>query len=204
MFLFQRTLSALAITLGFFETCLTANTAPLPKNIQQIMDQSKYDHALWGLYVKDLETDHVVFDLNSDKFFSPASTTKLFTMSALLNTFGNDYRFKTPIYALGTVDNGELKGDLVLVAQGDLTFGGRQSTPNTLSYTKLDHTIANEVPGVILTKENPLNAVIDLAKQIYDHGIRKVSGDIVIDDRLFERNGCNTHHDQRKFDRPCL
>lgn len=47
---------------------------------------------------------------------------------------------------------GGFKGNLILVASGDLVFGGRQSHPDKISFTKLDHIIANEIPGVILTK----------------------------------------------------
>jgi len=53
------------------------------------------------MYVKDLQTGEVLYDLNSNKLFSPASTTKLFSVEALLQAYGDDYRFKTPVYAIG-------------------------------------------------------------------------------------------------------
>ena len=161
-------------------------SAEIPPEIQKIIDQKKYDHAIWGLYVKDLETGKVLYDLNSNKLFSPASTSKLFSTASLLSAFGDDYRFKTPVYATGTVSNGVLEGNLVLVAQGDLTLGGRQKDPNTIEFTKMDHIVANEVPGVILTKEDPLFGLNELAKQVAAKGINKVNGDVVIDDSLFE------------------
>ncbi|MBX3718692.1 MAG: D-alanyl-D-alanine carboxypeptidase/D-alanyl-D-alanine-endopeptidase [Parachlamydiales bacterium] len=152
----------------------------------QVMNQTKFEHAFWGVYVKDLETGKVLYELNADKLFSPASTTKLFSVAALLQTFGDKYRFKTPIYATNAVKNGVLEGDLVLVAQGDLTMGGRQSDPNTISFTKLDHINANEVPGTILTKEDPLQGINNLAKQVYQNGLRVLKGNVIIDDSLFE------------------
>lgn len=184
---FYRKISTLLpITLFLTFSNLQGANKPFPEEMQKIMDQPKYKHSFWGIYVKDLVSGEVLYDLNSDKLFSPASTTKLFSVEALLNAYGDDYRFKTPIYAVGKIDNGKLDGNIVLVAQGDLTMGGRQSSPDTISFTKLDHINANEVPGVILTKENPLTGFISLAKQVYQKGVREINGDILIDDSLFE------------------
>lgn len=177
--------SLTSILVGF--SCLSASEKTLPDEMKKVMEQAKYDHSLWGVYVKDIQTGEVLYDLNSEKLFSPASTTKLFTMAALLHTFGDDYRFKTPVYATGKIENGQLRGDLILVAQGDLTMGGREEkNSDKISYTKMDHIIANEIPGAILTPEDPLNGLNDLAKQVYLSGIREVNGDVIIDDTLFE------------------
>lgn len=165
---------------------LNASEKALPEEMQKIMHQPKYDHSIWGVYVKDIQTGEILFDLNSEKLFSPASTTKLFSVAALLHAFGDDYRFKTPVFSAGKIENGVLQGNLILVAQGDLTFGGRESNPDKISYTKLDHINANEVPGVVLTKEDPLHGLKELAKQVYQKGIKEIHGDVMIDDSLFE------------------
>ncbi|WP_068469249.1 D-alanyl-D-alanine carboxypeptidase/D-alanyl-D-alanine endopeptidase [Candidatus Protochlamydia phocaeensis] len=167
---------------------LKASPTPtsLPEPILSLMHQPKYQHAFWGVYVKDLETEEIVFNLNDDRFFLPASTTKMFSVAALLHTFGDDYRFKTPVFAIGSLKEGRLTGDLILVAQGDLAFGGRSKGPDELSFTKLDHTLANNLPGVLLTPEDPLYGLNDLAKQIKQQGIHEINGNILIDDRLFE------------------
>lgn len=181
----MRLFSGLAFTGLFLSGILSA--AEIPQNMQKIMDQEKYAHAFWALYVKDLQTGKVYYDLNSDKMFAPASTTKLFSTAAILNTYGNDYRFVTPIVATADIKNGELKGDLVLIGQGDLTFGGRQPNPDTIEFTKMDHMMANVAPaGTSITKEDPLQAINALVKQLYEKGLRKITGDVVIDDSLFE------------------
>jgi D-alanyl-D-alanine carboxypeptidase/D-alanyl-D-alanine-endopeptidase (penicillin-binding protein 4) len=174
-------LTAVALTLSSLEAAPKA----LPTEMQALMDQPKYAYATWGLYVKDLETQEIFYDINSSKMFSPASTSKLFSVAALLEAYGDDYRFKTPVYATGPIKNGQLQGDLVLVAQGDLTMGGRQPNADTIAFTKMDHTIANEVPGAILTPENPLHAFNELAKQIAQKGIKEITGTVIIDDSLF-------------------
>jgi D-alanyl-D-alanine carboxypeptidase/D-alanyl-D-alanine-endopeptidase (penicillin-binding protein 4) len=180
----MRLLGTLAFTGLLFSGALIAE--PIPQNMQKIMDLKKYAHAFWALYVKDLETGKIYYDLNSEKMFSPASTTKLFSTSALLHAYGDDYRFTTPIVATADIKNGELKGNLVLIGQGDLTFGGRQPNPDTIEFTKMDHIIANVAPGVTITKEDPLQALNEMAKQLYQKGLRKITGDVVIDDSLFE------------------
>jgi serine-type D-Ala-D-Ala carboxypeptidase/endopeptidase (penicillin-binding protein 4) len=159
--------------------------APLPDPIQKMMDQPKYEHSIFGLYVKDLQTGEVLFDLNSGKLFAPASTTKLFSVLALLEAYGDDYRFCTPVYAVGEIQSGILQGNLVLVGQGDLTLGGRQKG-ESIEFTKLDHIIANNVPGTILTPEDPLKGLNDLARQVAEKGIKEIKGDVIIDDSLFE------------------
>lgn len=184
---------ALSAKIGLLATSLILSLLPcyavneIPAEMKQVMDQDKYEHAFWSVYAKDLTTGKVLYDLNSDKLFSPASTTKLFTVAALFNAYGDDYRFKTPVYATKPIQNGKLDGDLVLVAQGDLTMGGRQSNPDQISYTKMDHIIANSVPGVILTKQDPLQAINSFAKQAYNKGLREINGDIIIDESLFDK-----------------
>jgi D-alanyl-D-alanine carboxypeptidase/D-alanyl-D-alanine-endopeptidase (penicillin-binding protein 4) len=179
---------------AFFSILLTSSvlftanafSIDLPEKMVKIMQQSKYEHSNWGVYVKDSVSGQELFDFNSDKMFLPASTTKLFSVSALLNAYGDDYRFKTPVFAVGKIENGKLNGTLVLVGQGDLTFGGRQNDPDTIQFTNLDHIIANEVPGVTLTPQDPLNGLISLARQVRQKGIQEINGDVLIDDRLFE------------------
>lgn len=178
--------SSLLITLTFGLSSLYPAEQKFPPNIQKIMDQPKYRHGIWGLYVKDLDTGKVLYDLNSHLLFSPASTSKLFSMAALLDAYGDAYRFKTPVYAVGPIKKGILQGDLVLVAQGDLTMGGRQSSADTITYTKMDHITANDIPGTLLSPENPLYAFEELAKQVAATGIKEITGDVLIDDSLFQ------------------
>ena len=54
----------------------------LPREIQSIIDAPRYGHSQWGILVADFKTGKTIYELNSDKLFAPASTTKLFTMAA--------------------------------------------------------------------------------------------------------------------------
>lgn len=174
---------------------LEAEQPKLSQNMLRIMEQAKYRQATWGVYVKEAKSGREILSYNADKMFLPASTTKLFSTAALLAAYGEDYRFKTPVYALGKLQNQRLEGDLVIVGQGDLTFGGRQQQgSNVIQFTKMDHIIANNVPGAVLTSADPLNGLNALAEQIKEKGILEITGDVVVDDRLFEsteRRGVN-------------
>jgi D-alanyl-D-alanine carboxypeptidase/D-alanyl-D-alanine-endopeptidase (penicillin-binding protein 4) len=161
--------------------------AQVPANAQKIMDKPIYQHAKWALYSKDLVSNTKLWELNPNLLFIPASASKLITVSALLNEFGYDYRFKTPIYALSQVDSeGTLNGNIVLVGSGDLVFGGRAISPDKIAYTNFDHVDANHLPGTILTKQDPLAGINSLAEQIKKQGVKKINGNVLIDDRLFE------------------
>ena len=79
-----------------------------------------------------------------------------------------------------------MQGDLVLVGKGDITMGGRTKPDGTVDFTDLDHNDANPLPGATLTPEDPLAGLDELAAQVKRSGIDAVSGDVVVDDRLFQ------------------
>lgn len=158
----------------------------LPEKMLKIMQQPKYQHSYWGIFAKDIETGATLFDVNSNQLFLPGSVSKLFPVAALLHTYGDNYRFKTPVYMNGKIENGILKGSLILVGQGDLTLGGRQGRTDAIAFTKMDHIYANDIPGAVLTKEDPLHGLNELAKQIREQGVSQIDGRILVDDRLFE------------------
>jgi D-alanyl-D-alanine carboxypeptidase/D-alanyl-D-alanine-endopeptidase (penicillin-binding protein 4) len=176
---------------GFILTGSSALLAEkgLPPGISKIITDPLYKSSYWGILVKDLESGEIVYQLNMDKLFVPASTTKLFTLSAGLDTFGPDYRFQTPIYRRGKVDSeGTLNGDLILVASGDVTMGGRTIADDRIAYTNMDHTDAG-MDGIfeaILTEPDPLAGLNELARQVAASGIKYVKGDVIIDNRLFQ------------------
>src|SRR5215208_6798354 len=159
----------------------------LGPKVTKIMNSSFYRYGEWGLLEVDPSNGHTVRSLGpTDRLYIPGSSTKLFSVSAALDALGFDHRFKTPVYAQGEVKNDTLSGNLVLVASGDLTMGGRTAPNGTVSYTPVDHTYANDVPGATLTPENPLAGLNEIAEQVRKSGITLVDGDVVIDDRLFD------------------
>jgi len=160
--------------------------------LDRLMATPPFDEAAWGLKVVDLATGRELYSHNPRMRFQAASTTKNFTAAAALDVLGQGHRFRTPVLRSGRVRRGGLAGDLILRASGDLTMGGRRRSDGTVAYTGFDHTDANEVPGpATLTPQDPLAGLDELARQVRAAGIRRVGGDVVIDDRLWRAREVN-------------
>lgn len=177
-------LSALLIVLTVLSP--SGRASELDVRIKEVLGRPEYKHSRWGLLVVDSDSGQPIFQHHADDLFAPASVTKLFSCAAALVKFGPDHRFRTPVYRRGQLLDGTLKGDLILVAKGDPTLGGRTGAKGQLVFTNLDHTYAtftNTVPEV--TDTDPLAGLRALARQVRDSGIRAVEGEVLIDDRLF-------------------
>jgi D-alanyl-D-alanine carboxypeptidase/D-alanyl-D-alanine-endopeptidase (penicillin-binding protein 4) len=159
----------------------------LATRIDAILDGPDYRQARWGMLLVDADSDQVIYERHPDRLFLPASTTKLYTCATALSALGSDHRFQTPVYRRGNVKEERLEGDLILVASGDLTFAGRNDPKGRMAFKDHDHTYANFFPDSELTNTDPLYGLDDLARQIADAGIRHVDGDVLIDDRLFDK-----------------
>jgi D-alanyl-D-alanine carboxypeptidase/D-alanyl-D-alanine-endopeptidase (penicillin-binding protein 4) len=158
----------------------------LSPQIRDVIDGPRFQHARWGLLVADRRTGEVLYERDADKLFPPASTTKLYSVSAALDALGSNFCFETPVFRRGTVDAaGVLNGDLILVAVGDLTLGGRTTKANEIEYTKADHTYANPAGNAVLTAGDPLAGLNTLARQVAATGVREVRGQVIIDARAF-------------------
>lgn len=157
--------------------------------IQQVMNKPRYTSAKsqWSMVVQDATTGETLYTLQPDVLSFTGSVRKLYSVGTALNTIGADYRFVTPVYRNGTLDaSGKLTGDLILKATGDLTFGGRVKPDGTIDFTDFDHNEARAFNGAILTPEDPLTAINQIAAQVKAAGITSVSGDVIVDDRLFD------------------
>ncbi|HET6202406.1 MAG TPA: D-alanyl-D-alanine carboxypeptidase/D-alanyl-D-alanine-endopeptidase [Planctomycetota bacterium] len=160
----------------------------LPDEIRAVIEAPDFRHAHWGILFVDRETGETVHEWNADKLFAPASVTKLFSVAAALETLGAEFRFETPIVRRGEVDaQGRLAGDLILVASGDLTMGGRTDAEGRVAFANSDHTYANGNDTAQWTQPDPLAGLDDLGRQVGVAGIRRVDGEVLLDDRLFER-----------------
>lgn len=80
-------------------------------------------HASYSLSVVDVKTGQVVFSQNGDVGLAPASTLKAITSITSLYQLGADYRFKTGLKQTGQIENGTLKGDLILTGANDPSLG---------------------------------------------------------------------------------
>ncbi len=130
--------------------------------LRQRLEAPRFAGARWGVQVVSLASGQVLFEQDADKFFTPASTAKLFPAALALATLGPEFRIRTSVYASRPPGpDGVLAGDLILYGRGD---------PMVLS------------PWRGGGRPDPLEA---LAAQIKAAGVRTVAGDLVGDDSFF-------------------
>ncbi|MHC5540606.1 D-alanyl-D-alanine carboxypeptidase, partial [Singulisphaera rosea] len=178
-----------AFLFGLATSLPAAGAEPLESRVDRVLATKKYERAHWGLLVVDATTGSTLYERNADQFFCPASVTKLFTTAAALADLGADYRFQTPIVRRGEVGkDGTLKGDLILVARGDLSLGGRTGPEGTLLFRDHDHTYAGGHFEGELVPVDPLSGLDQLAREVHAAGIKTISGDVLVDDRYFDSN----------------
>jgi len=153
--------------------------------IQQVTRRPEFRHSTFGVEVYLLDENKVVYALNGQQLFTPASTTKLLTEGTALELLGANYRFHTRVYRMGAVEkNGTLDDDLVLVASGDPNLSGRIQTDGTLAFENHDHTYGGS-PDTKAVPGDPLLVVRELAAQVAAHGIKRIKGRVLVEASLF-------------------
>ena len=158
----------------------------LEERVKAVLETPAYRAGHWGILVVDASTGRSVYEHNGDQFFAPASVAKLFSVAAALVELGADHRFETPVVRRGEVDpQGTLHGDLILIAQGDLSMGGRTGADGALLFKDDDHTYAGGNPRSDIVGD-PLAGLDHLAREVRAAGIKRVAGEVIVDDRLFD------------------
>ncbi len=138
--------------------------------IEAIIHQPQMASAHWGIDVLDLTSGKVIYSLNPEHLFLPASNTKLLTTAAALAIAGPDYRIHTTVETTGKLDaQGRLLGDLVIVGRGDANISGR-----VLPYQLKTERISP-----------PTQVLEELADQIVQKGVKIVDGDLIGDDTFY-------------------
>ncbi|UXX85187.1 D-alanyl-D-alanine carboxypeptidase/D-alanyl-D-alanine endopeptidase [Roseovarius pelagicus] len=101
----------------------TTARKPRPKapDAQTLIDRAKLGGKV-GYAVVDVKTGALLETRNADTGFAPASVTKAVTALYALDALGPGYRFRTQLIATGPIENGVIKGDLVLAGGGDPTL----------------------------------------------------------------------------------
>lgn len=114
--------------------------------------------------VRALDSGEELVALRAGELLAPASNMKLATTAAALILLGRGAEWVTPLEAAGTLAGGTLAGDLVVRASGDPLYDPRGE-------------------GRI---EERLGAV---ARELHAGGLRRVRGDLVLDEGSFEPPG---------------
>ncbi|MFO1153443.1 MAG: D-alanyl-D-alanine carboxypeptidase [Rhodospirillales bacterium] len=177
---------AFLVLIGVFGFVNKSESSTLAPEIKAIFDKPLYQNSIWGLRVVDLDTGEVLLNLRPNYDFFIGSVRKVFSVGELMNEVGAEHTSVTPVYRQGTIGKGGvLRGNLILVASGDLTMGGRTKRDGSIAVSNLDHNEANSLGNAVLTAPNPLAGYINLAQQVAAAGIKRIKGDVIIDDRLW-------------------
>jgi len=134
----------------------------LRENLDEVFDDPAFEHAIWGVQVESVDRGELVYARNNNKFLIPASNLKLLVGAATLEILGPDFQFETRVLASGPVENGVLKGSLIVQGGGDPSIGGRFHDNDRL-YT-----------------------FRQWAAELRRNGIQRIEGNIIGDDDLFE------------------
>jgi serine-type D-Ala-D-Ala carboxypeptidase/endopeptidase (penicillin-binding protein 4) len=138
--------------------------------VQTALNESHAQKALWGILVADRDTGETLYELNADRFFTPASNAKIFTTSLALATLGPNFRFRTTLETNGKIlANGHLSGDVTLVGRGDPDLSNR----------KFPYAGKVERDGAVE------KILAQMADEALAKGLKDIDGDIVADDSYY-------------------
>lgn len=132
-------------------------------DLDAIFNDARFARALWGVRIESLRDGRVIYTRNSEKLVVPASNMKLLTMAATARRLGWDFTFETRLEASGTIADGTLTGDLVVVGGGD--------------------------PSIDSLNFGPAAVFEEWADALAKAGIHRVNGRLIGDDSLFDDEG---------------
>lgn len=135
-------------------------------NLNGMMSDPVLRNATWGFVIYDPRTKKVISSYNENTPLVPASTTKLLTTETALNLLGEKFRWITQLEYSGEIDEtGNLLGNLYIVGSGDPSLGTNKAGASSYS-----------------------NLVSDFMSAISEKGIKKITGDIIIQTGVFKSN----------------
>ena len=135
-------------------------------NLNGMMSDPVLRNATWGFVIYDPRTKKVISSYNENTPLVPASTTKLLTTETALNLLGEKFRWITQLEYSGEIDEtGNLLGNLYIVGSGDPSLGTNKAGASSYS-----------------------NLVSDFMSAISQKGIKKITGDIIIQTGVFKSN----------------
>ncbi len=110
------------VIVKLFLFCLITHQAvavTLPDSVSEALKHARIPMSSVSIVVQDAHETAPIISLNAERAMNPASTMKLLTTFATLETLGPAYRWKTEAYLNGKLENGVLQGDLVFKGYGD-------------------------------------------------------------------------------------
>lgn len=116
----------------------------------------------WGVLAWSIDADRPLISINADQLFIPASNNKVFSAVWALDLLGEDYRFPTELLVTGPIENGVLRGDVIIRGSGDPAFGYPDYTAD------------------------PMDPLRIMAEQLRRRGVQRIEGGVVGDPFAFD------------------
>ncbi len=136
-----------------------ASSDTLDAALDQIFADPVLARALMAVRVDSVRTGQTLYQRNNARLVVPASNMKIVTAVVAASRLGWDFRYETRLESTGPVEDGVLRGDLMVVGDGDPSIGSHDAGP----------------AGLFLEWADALRAA----------GIRRVEGRLIGDDNAF-------------------
>lgn len=134
----------------------------IAQSFRQFQSDPSLEFGTASLTVLNANTGEVIFAENANTGLATASTLKAITTASAYSVLGSNFRYETKLLYSGTIRNGELDGDIIIVGSGDPSLGS-----DNFEETK---------PELILQR---------WLTAIQSAGIKSIKGSVIADDRLF-------------------
>lgn len=147
----------------------------LTDDVQRLVNKGRFGQALVGVSIVDVTTGDVLAAVNSSRAMTPASNQKLLTSGAALQVLRPEFEFRTELVLKD--------GRLVIRGSGDPALGD---------------------PEILKRSEPPMNvdSVLEaMARAAIRGGATDVT-ELVIDDRVFDRQFIHPDWPERNFSQP--
>jgi len=135
--------------------------------VDKFVSNPSLRYASLGVQVIDLDSAKSVASYHPEQANITASTMKTVVSSAALGLMGPHFRFETPVYLDGEIQDGRFKGNIIILGLGDPTLGS-------------------------IYLPNQANIVEEIIDALRARGIHSVEGTIVGDDSYY----CYPYYDE--------
>lgn len=106
--------------------------AALQQRVAALLADPGVAAGTWGVEARSLVTQETLVAANARRLMTPASTMKTLTLAVAADQLGWDYTYETRLVPSGTISNGVLDGDLVVIGSGDPSFDDWDGAASTV------------------------------------------------------------------------
>ncbi len=105
--------------------CVVSISLSVFGQVERLAADNELKGAGISIFLADAITGEELENLNGDVLLCPASVWKLATTAAALENLGPGFTFKTQLAYTGSIQNGVLEGDILIIGGNDPTLGSR-------------------------------------------------------------------------------